>query len=430
MSNIEVRPSGALEATVRVPGSKSITNRALLIAALAAGESTLYFPLDSDDTRFMRAALRELGVDIDDSQPNRYVVYGTGGKFKAASGELFLGNAGTATRFLTALVTLVPGTTVLTGGERMQQRPIAPLLDALGQLGVDAVSMAHTGCPPVAVRSTGLSGGTCRLPGHISSQYLSALLMVAPYADSDATIEIEGALASIPYIDITLDVMAQFGVAAEHSDYRRFKIAAGQRYQPLAYTIEADASSASYFMAMAAVTGGHIRLQDLNPDSKQGDIGFCDLLADMGCRVTKGDNWIEVQGAEQLTAIEVDMNRLPDMVQSLAVVAAYARGKTVIRNVANLRVKETDRLRALATELGRTGIRVEELEDGLVIEGGRPTGTQIQTYDDHRMALAFAVMGLRTPGIRIENPEVVSKSFPTYWETLAAIGIETVISQE
>lgn len=410
-----------VDADVDLPGSKSYTNRALPIAALAAGTSTLRGALFSDDTAYMAASLRQLGIPVqEDATAARFIVNGMGGSIPEPEAELFAGNSGTSARFLTALVAAGNGTYIIDGVPRMRARPISPLLDALQQLGVQAESIEGTGCPPVRIVANGIAGGTTRLDGTISSQYLTALLIAAPLARSDVSIEIEGELVSKPYIDMTGAIMNDFGVAVDHDGYQRFLVRSGQRYQPRDYFIEADASAASYFFALAAATGGRVRASNLNQLSLQGDLRFVDVLEQMGCRVTWFDNAVEVQGANQLQGIDVDMNAISDTVQTLAAIAPLASGPVSIRNVEHIRAKETDRLSALTTELRRLGIDVTEKADGLVIQPGEPHGAVIQTYEDHRMAMSFAILGCATPGITIENPGCVAKTFPGFFDVLVA----------
>lgn len=416
---LEIKPVSHLNATVEIPGSKSYTNRALLVAALAEGESLLRRVLHSDDTHFMVEGLRAFGVILQGEGENLRV-QGTGGRLRSPEHPVFLGNAGTAMRFLTTFAALAPGRTKLTGVQRMQERPIQDLLDALQKLGVHAVAKRGNGCPPVVVQGGGLPGGRTRLFGANSSQYLSSLLLSAPYAREDLLIEVEGELASKPYVDMTIQVMRDFGVQVEQEGYRRFRVPAGQRYRAREYLIEADASNASYFLAAAAVTGGSVTVRPIPRDSVQGDLRLLDLLAKMGCRVSRGDDWIRVEGRAR-RGIHADMNALPDMVQTLAVVAAFAGTPTRIDHVANLRIKETDRLRALATELRKLGAEVEERDDGLTIYPRPLHGADIATYDDHRMAMSFAVAGLVVPGVRILNPECVSKTFPDFFKRFQAM---------
>jgi 3-phosphoshikimate 1-carboxyvinyltransferase len=413
---IEVRPLSHCEGVVAIPGSKSYTHRALILSSLADGESVLINALRSEDTERTVQALVKFGVPVfwgsDDIR-----ILGGGGKFKATDDRIDVGNSGTSMRFLTALAALKNGVTLLDGNERMKRRPIGELLNGLGKLGVKAYAQKGDDFPPVIVESEGLKGGTARIKGEESSQFLSGLLMVGPYAQRDVTIEVTGFLASKAYVDITLDVMSAFGVGIQNQGYRSFFIKAGQRYLPQKYRIEGDASNASYFFSAAAVCRGRIKVKNLNPATIQGDIGFLDILERMGCRVNRGSDWIEVQGGE-LQGIEMDMNEMPDLVPTLAVTAAFARGKTVIQNIKHLRLKESDRIHALAVELSKMGIRVNEGENGLEVEGGKPQGAEIETYDDHRIAMGFAIAGLAVPGIKIRGEGCVDKSFPGFWEVL------------
>ena len=413
-------PQKPVNASVRLPGSKSITNRALLLAALADGESRLLAPLHSEDTFYMASALRELGVGIEETAERDFVVTGRGGTFDTPQKTLMIGNSGTTVRFLTAAACLAPAGSDVTldGIARMRERPIRDLVGALLTLGVDAECLNGHGCPPVRVRGGGMKGGKCRLRGDVSSQFLTALLQAAPYAESDVEIEIVGELISKPYIDITQSVMASFGIELVNESYQTLRVPAGQRYGGREYVIEADASNASYFLAAAAVTRGTVTLENLGTDSIQGDIRFLDVLEQMGCTVSRGTS-ITLSGPVQLRAITADMEAIPDMAQTLAVVAAFADGPSRITNIASLRVKETDRVRAIAKELPKLGVQVAEgpsdwtitpPTDGVYLSG------EIDTYDDHRMAMAFAVAGLRIPGIRINNPGCVAKTFPDFWE--------------
>ncbi len=406
---------------VKVPGSKSITQRALVCSALASGESILSGPLDSEDTQLLRSALRALHLDIDDSDPARWLVSGRKGILGAASGPVYMGNNGTGIRFMISVAALAPedSETVLTCSRRMEERPAAPLLSALQEWGVAAESVKGTGAPPVRVRGGGILGGDARVAASMSSQFLSSLLLVAPYARRQARIILDGELISRPYVDITLNVMAAFGITVQEIE-NRFTVPQGC-YTGRHYQIEGDASSASYFLAAAAVTGSSVTVENLPPGSMQGDAGFRDILQRMGCEVVsdqeRGTTVIGPQPGN-LSAIEIDMSRWPDVVPTLAVVAAFAKGETVIRNVAHLRIKETDRISAVVTELRRIGIDAIELDDGMVIKGDpsalRPA--MIHTYDDHRIAMSFAVASLRVPDITFQDPECVSKSYPSFWE--------------
>jgi 3-phosphoshikimate 1-carboxyvinyltransferase len=406
-----------IDAVVSVPGSKSLTNRALVVSGLAQGKSRLSNILHSDDTRYMMTHLRTLGVALQASE-DEVEIEGRGGEFAPMQASLLCGNAGTTVRFLTALCALVPGDQIVSGDERMQARPIRDLVEALSELGVDIE--AAKGCPPVTVRTGTLRGGAVRVRANLSSQYLSALLMVAPYAQQPVILEVAGDLVSETYVDLTLDVMAAFGVVVERQNSQRFQVPQ-QRYQGRDFAIEGDATSAGYWWGLAALTASRVTVNNVQPSSHQGDVEFLHILERMGCTILRQQR-VTVQGPNTLRSPGVvDMNRLPDGVMTLAILAALARGETRIVNVANLRIKESNRLAALVTELRRIGIAAEELPDGICIQGGVPHGADIETYADHRMAMAFAILGARIPGIRIGTPECVSKSYPTFFERLQAL---------
>ncbi len=424
MSNsLEILPlRRPVDAEVSIPGSKSYTNRALLIAALADGRSRLTGTLESDDTRYMGDALSALGVDVRVEADDTLIVHGTDGRIPVSNAKLFVGNSGTATRFLTAYLALGNGAYTLDGAQRMRERPIQDLIDSLGQLGVRARSLAGNGCPPVVVDGSGLEGGRTRMHGDRSSQYLSALLMVAPYARKDVEIHVAGNLVSRPYIDMTVRIMGDFGVSAVAEHDNVFRVEAGQRYEAAEYDIEPDASNASYFFAAAALTGGRIRVRNLSSQSAQGDVGFVDVLGHMGCTVSSRPDGIEVRGPERLSGIDVDMNAMPDVVQTLCAIAPFASGPVTARNIANLRIKETDRIAAVAAELTRLGVRAIPRADSLTVypaERIRPAA--LDTYDDHRMAMSMALIGLKAPGIAIREPGCVEKSFPAYFQCLDAL---------
>ncbi len=408
---------------VQPPGSKSITNRALVCAALAHGVSTLRGALDSEDTRVMIDGLRSLGFDIvSHDAGTTLVVRGADGRIPALEAELFCANSGTTMRFLTAVTTLGHGSFRLDGTRRMRERPIGDLLAALNQLGAHAGSEDGNACPPVVVHANGLPGGPATVRGDISSQFLSALLMVAPYASSPVELTIEERLVSVPYVEMTRRVMQSFGadvVATEK--YSPIKISNRRLYCGREYSIEPDASAASYFFAAAAITGGRVRVDGLSFDSLQGDVAFVECLKQMGAEVDYGDDYsITVEG-RALKGIEVDMNAISDTVPTLAVVALFADGPTTIGNVAHIRHKETDRIAAVATELRKLGAAVTERDDGLTIEPGQLRSATIDTYNDHRMAMSFALAGLRIPGVRIANPNCVEKTYPNFFRDLAAL---------
>jgi len=406
--------------TFRPPGSKSLTNRALLAAALAPGTSVLEHPLDSDDTRYMRQALQALGVQIDDSSKSKWEIIGADGSFSANQTELFLGNAGTAMRFLTAVLSACPGSYTLDGVPRMQQRPIAQLVDALRELGANIEYLQKQGCPPLAIVGSALEGGSCSIADPQSSQYVSALLLAAPLARSETSIAVAGNLVSAPYVRMTLSVMRAFGIDGV-AERNVFTISPSS-YRATTYTVEPDASSASYLLAAAAITGGKVTVEGLGNKSCQGDVGFADLLHQMGAGMVFGDDFITVHGIGPLHGVDVDLAAMPDMAQTLAVVALFASGSTTIHNVANLRIKETDRIAALESELTKLGAQVEVLDDGLRINPpSQLKPASIETYDDHRMAMSFALAALKCPGIKIQDPECVSKTFPDYFQTIESL---------
>ncbi|MBU4355153.1 MAG: 3-phosphoshikimate 1-carboxyvinyltransferase [Proteobacteria bacterium] len=408
-----IKPCEQVQATLTLPGSKSYTHRALMAAALAGGESVLTNALAAEDTELTAAALKRLGAGID-WQGTTIRVTGRSGRWLPARLPIYLGNSGTSMRFLTALAALGEGEYLLTGTDRLCQRPLGELLEALGQAGVQAVSERGDGCPPVRVTG-GLTGGKAQLSGAISSQYLSALLFIGPLAPAGLKIGITGELVSRPYVDLTLEVLGDFGISYYREGYRYFELPGGQCYLPREYEIEADASSASYFWAAAALTGGRVTITNLSLESSQGDAAFPEVLGRMGCGIESTPAGLTVQGGP-LRGVTVDMATMPDLVPTLAVLAAFATGDTVITGVAHLRHKETDRLAAVAAELGKLGIEARETDDGLVIRGGAPQGAVIHTYSDHRIAMSFAVAGLKIPGVAIEDPECVAKSFPDFWQ--------------
>ncbi len=418
MDVMKISPRSGIDAVVEMPASKSYMIRALEISALANGPSELENVSWCDDSEIMADALRKLGVDIEAYKDKLRV---TPPEILKYSGELYVADAGMATRSLTGFCSLVDGTVRLHGTQRAHERPIGDLVDAMNNLidgSAEAKSVNKKGdrCPPVVVKSRGLIGGKTKLKGDTSSQYLSSILMVSPRARNDVDIEIVGDLTSKPYADMTIDVMRQFGAHAENREYKNFFVRAGQNYVGRHYTIECDASNASYFLAAAAITGGIVRVKNINPNSVQGDIHFADVLERMGCAVRKGVDYIEVKGPEKLRALEINMNSMPDMAPTIAVLAAIADGTTAIYGIGNLREKETDRINALQTELGKTGIRTQSTTDSLIVYGGMPHGAEIETYDDHRMAMSFSVLGLNVLGIRVGNPACTSKSHPNYWK--------------
>lgn len=425
MDTLEIHPlTGPVDAVITVPGSKSITNRALLIAAMAKGETQLFGALFSDDTRYMAGALRTLGIDVVANEAAAsFVVLGTGGTIPAKQAELFVGNSGTTARFLSAFLGLGHGTFVVDGNERMRERPIQDLVDGLRPLGVRAQCEGKDNvCPPVMVVGSGMQGGRTVMTGDKSSQYFTALLLVAAYAQEDVEIVVEGDLVSKPYIDLTAGVMHDFGVDVVNEDYKVLRVQKGQRYVAREYAIEPDASNASYFFAAAAVTGGRVKVKNLNKQSIQGDIGFVDVLAKMGCEVTVEADGIVVQGPDQLRGVDVDMNAISDVVQTLCAIAPFASEPVHVRNVAHMRIKETDRIDALVTELRKLGVRVDMREDGLTVyPADHIQPATLDTYDDHRMAMSLSLVGLKTPGVVINDPACVNKTFPTYFDVLETL---------
>jgi len=421
---IEIKPAGKIKAEVSVPGSKSITQRALIAAALADGESTLIGPLESEDTQYTAGALQQMGVTVD-KEKHRWTVRGNGGKIATPGKEIFLGNNGTATRFLTSVAALGTGVFKISGDERMAERPILPLMQALKGWGVDIASINNNGCPPLLIKADGLSGGKTILPEGKSSQYLSSLLLVGPYARQEAELDVEGEILSLPYVFMTLAVMDSFGIRVEANEaLNSYKIPQGI-YNAREYAIEGDASNASYFYAAAAVTGGEVTVPNVPVPSLQGDAAFVALLARMGCQINKTGEGLMVSGPEELKGITIDMADMPDVVPTLAVVASQAKGRTTIKNIAHLRIKECDRLHVMAVELAKMGARVRELDDALIIEGKDPDvpmhGAEINTYNDHRIAMSFAVAGLTVPGVKVLGEECVVKSFPDFWKRFALL---------
>lgn len=414
-----------IDATVRVPGSKSITNRALLAAALAHGDSELTGALHSDDTRYMAAALNALGIPVEtDEAGAAFRVQGRGGTFPAPQADLFVGNAGTAMRFLVAALPLGHGRYRIDGIPRMRQRPIGPLLQALNDLGADVHGELEAGYPPVIVNASGLPGGRCRMAGDQSSQYFTALLLAGPCAANGIEVEVIGDLVSKPYIPMTAAVMAAFGVTADIDDvhWRTLGVRPGQRYLGRDYRIEPDASNASYFFAAAAVTGGRVRVDGLGRHSTQGDLRFVDVLAAMGAEVTETEDYVEVRGPSGgLRGVDLDLGPISDTAQTLAAIAPFASGPTTIRGVAHARLKETDRVEAMANELRRLGQQVEVFPDGLRVDPRPIVPADIHTYDDHRMAMSFSIAALKAPGIRLQEPGCVAKTFPDFFDRLDAI---------
>jgi len=417
MDSIELGPARGAAGTVRLPGSKSISNRALLLAALARGDTELEGLLDADDTRVMREALARLGVRFSGN-----TVTGVGGAFPVKKAELFLGNAGTAFRPLTAALAFSGGEYRLSGVPRMHERPIGDLVDALRAIGARIEYAGTDGFPPLVVRPAKLSIEQVKVRGDVSSQFLTALLMALPLSGKPARIEVQGELISKPYVEITLNVMRRFGVRVQRTGWRYFDVPAGAYVAPGRFLVEGDASSASYFLAAGALGGGPVRVQGVGRDSIQGDVRFTEVLERMGARVSLHDDAIEVSGGEKLRAIDMDLNHIPDAAMTAAVLALFAQGRSTLRNIASWRVKETDRLAAMATELRKLGADVEEGDDYLKISPGklRP-GVAVDTYDDHRMAMSFSLVALGGVGVRINDPQCVAKTFPEFFQVFRTI---------
>ena len=419
---LAIEPRGPLDVTVRVPGSKSITNRALVCAALADGETHIAGALESEDTEVMRDSLTALGVHID-SRHEPWLVTG-GRELLSPPRPLHTANSGTTARFLTAVATLAAGPVVVDGGARMRERPIDDLVEALVALGARARVEGENGCPPVRLEGGGLVGGEIEIDASLSSQFVSAVMLAAPYAEQDVTLYfVDDVLVSRPYVDLTIDVMKAFGAEASWLDApgrEAIHVRAGAVYQPRRYTVEPDASAATYPFCAAAIAGGRVRINDIPERSHQSDFGILGLLERMGCKVMREGRSVTVQGpASGLKSLgEVDMNHMSDAALTYAVLCLFANGPTTITNVAHVRVKETDRLKALETELRRLGARAEASESSLRIQPGPLHGAEIETYGDHRMAMAFSLAGLRVPGVVIKDPDCVVKTWPNYFEVL------------
>lgn len=424
---LEIQPvTGPVSGSPVIPGSKSITNRALVIAALADGTSTLRGALFSDDTRYMSEALIQLGISVESDEAKRTMtVHGKGGAIPATTGDLFVGNSGTTTRFLAAATALGHGSYRIDGVEAMRKRPIGPLLDALRQLGVDTTSEYGNDCPPVQVRTNGLPGGSVSMPGNLSSQYFTAMLIAAPAARDTVTINVEGELISRPYIDITASVMQAFGVHADigGSDSHSFAVPGGQHYKARTYAIEPDASAASYFFAIAAITGGTVKVEGLGTSALQGDLQFVRVLEQMGCTVNMTESSTTVSGPANgaLRGGTFNLADISDTSQTLVGIAPFANGPVTFGGVAHNRVKETDRVGNVVKELRKLGQQVDEFDDGMTIHPQPVTPAVIETYDDHRMAMGFALTGLRASGVAIAHPACVTKTFPDFFDVLSEL---------
>jgi 3-phosphoshikimate 1-carboxyvinyltransferase len=428
--HLDLQPVQHVAGTVRLPGSKSISNRTLLLAALAGGSTTIVDLLASDDTLVMLGALRSLGIKWEQLDERTHVVHGADGALPVHEADLFMGNAGTAIRPLTAALAVIGGDYTLHGVARMHERPIGDLADALNAVGARIEYTGTPGYPPLRIRRGHIRASRMSVRGNVSSQFLTALLMAAPLMakEQPVSIDVEGELISKPYIEITLNLMRRFGVTVEQDGWQSFTVQPGQRYtSPGTIHVEGDASSASYFLAAGAIAGGPVRVEGVGRDSIQGDVRFSDALEQMGVTITKGDNWIEASSDGVLKAIDADFNHIPDAAMTIAVAALYADGTSTLRNIASWRVKETDRLAAMATELRKLGATVEEGADYIAITPPAAIrAAAIDTYDDHRMAMCFSLASLdgkarRGNAMRINDPKCVAKTFPDYFEAFAGI---------
>ena len=418
---IEIKPHHIKPyAEVRVPGSKSYTHRILIASALSDGECRIENALLAEDTRLTIQALRQMGIRIEEAPGSRFIVHGGSGRLNPGVDRIYLGNSGTSMRLLSAVAALGRGTLALSGTQRMAERPMQDLIDALQQLGVQIRSTHGNGCPPVEIRGGPLKGGPVTINCRTSSQYLSALLLIAPCTETGLDITVSEGPVSKPYVDMTIDVMHRFGIAVNREGYDRFLIGGRQSYRAGAYAVEPDASQAGYFWAAAAVCEIRIKVKGVTQDSRQGDFNFVQLLGNMGCEIKYEHDGITVAG-RPLRAAEVDMGDMPDMVPTLAVVAAFAEGTTVIKNVSHLKAKESNRLTSVVNELVKMGIEARCSENELIVAGGKPHGAEIETYGDHRIAMSFAVAGLVTPGTCILGESCVEKSFPEFWQVFEGL---------
>jgi len=403
---------------VTVPGSKSFTHRILIASALSDGMCSVENALFSEDTMLTMKALRQMGIRIEKMTGDRLIIYGAKGILQPSREPIYLGNSGTSIRLLTAISALGKDTYTLMGNDRMAERPIQALIDALGQIGVQARSTHSNGCPPVDVSGKNLSGTTVTISCRESSQYLTGLLLMAPCTKGGLKIGVTEGPVSRPYVDMTIDVMAKFGLAIDRQGYDGFQVSGNQAYRSGDYEVEADASQAGYFWAAAAICRKAVKVKGVSQDSCQGDVNFSKVLKSMGCAVKNEPDGITVSGGDRLRAVEVDMGDMPDIVPTLAVVAAFADGTTVIKNVSHLKSKESDRLTSVVNELIKMGITARCTDDALMVAGGQPRKAEIETYGDHRIAMSFAVAGLAAPGTMIRDEHCVEKSFPNYWQVL------------
>jgi 3-phosphoshikimate 1-carboxyvinyltransferase len=433
--HLDLAPVMRVEGVVRLPGSKSISNRTLLLAALSAGTTTIHGLLASDDTMVMLGALTSLGIKWEQLDDHTHVIHGAAGVLPVHEADLFMGNAGTAIRPLTAALAVIGGDYTLHGVSRMHERPIGDLVDALNAIGAQIDYTGEVGFPPLRIRRGHIHAERLSVRGNVSSQFLTAVLMAAPLMAREhaVTVDVVGELISKPYIEITLNLMRRFGVTVEQDGWQSFTVQPGQQYtSPGSIHVEGDASSASYFLAAGAIAGGPVRVQGVGRDSIQGDVRFAEALEQMGATITRGDDWIEATSTGVLKAIDADFNHIPDAAMTIAVAALYADGTSTLRNIASWRVKETDRLAAMAIELRKVGAIVEEGADYIRItppEELKPA--TIDTYDDHRMAMCFSLASLdgaarRGNAMRINDPKCVAKTFPDYFETFAGIAVNAL----
>jgi len=425
MSTILLKPlSKKISRSINIPGSKSYTNRALIMASLASGNSTLHNYSLSADSLSLIKVLKELGIIIKQNK-KVIIIKGNAGKFKSFIGRFNMKAAGTSSRFIVALAALIPGKIIVDGSDRLRQRPISELAEAIKDLGAKINYLQQEGHLPLQIEGGKLNKNVVAINGFVSSQYFTALLLVAALFKEGLTINVLGEQVSKSYIDMTIDSLRDFGIKVENKRYKQYFVSPKQKYQAIDYQVEIDASGSSYFFAIAAITGSRIRVNNLSRQSLQGDAQFPWLLEKMGCIVIedKQKNWIEVTGPQQLKGIETNMESMPDTAQTLAVVAAFAQGKTKITGLSTLRVKETNRLAATNFELAKMGIDSKITSNSIEIIGGDPKKAMIETYKDHRMAMSFAVAGAKLVGMQILDPAVVNKSFPSFWKELEKLGI-------
>ncbi|MAG91569.1 3-phosphoshikimate 1-carboxyvinyltransferase [Candidatus Woesearchaeota archaeon] len=415
---IELNSIKNLDAEIIVPGSKYVANRLLIICALADGTSVLRNMPENDDINNAIAALSNFGVEIKKNNDELTI---HGNKLISPNNEINVGDSGTLLRFITGFASLVNGNVNITGSKRIKERPIIDLLKSLNDLGVKSRSL-NGECPPVVIEGGNFKGGTTKISGEKSSQFISSLLLVAPYAQNDVEIIVETDLVSKGYVDLTIDLMKKFGVNVERQDYRQFKVKAGQKYRAMEFNVPADFSSANYFFAAAAIVPGKVKIKNLDAELTQPEAKFVEILESMGCKINKNNESLELIGPSTLRGIEADMSSMPDSVQTLAVVALFAEGTTKITNVGHLKYKESDRINDTAKELKKLNADINVEADKLVIKKSELKPNTIDPHNDHRMAMSFALIGLKVSGIKIENPECVNKSFPKFWDTLRNIG--------